>query len=347
MPQVSPSPPEQSPYRPRSACENAVLARKLKFTRVRGWLALGLTLALGRLPLPVLHRVGAVIGFLFRRFPNRQRRNALINIGLCMPHLSASEQLELRDRALDELGRTAAEMPWIWLQPTPVVLSMVREYRGLEWLHQTNPGQGRIVLSPHIGSWELAGLYLAAQGPTTIFYKPQRYIDSLILASRSRSGATLAPTSVRGIRILVDALERGETVGLLPDQEPREDKGCVMAPFFGVPALTMLLVNRLVRRTGARVLFGFAERLEGTSGYRVHFLPAPPGIDSEDDDVAAAALNKGVEQCVLLRPDQFSWNYKRFRRRAGAVRNVYVGPTDDASVLRHVEALREQLDRSS
>jgi len=292
-----------------------------------------------RLPLSVLHRLGNAVGWVAARWPNRQRRNALINIGLCLPQLTPGEQQRLRDRNLKEFGKTYLEIGYLWLRPLEQVLGLVREVRGVELLEH-EPGRGLIVLSPHIGAWELAGLFLAVRGPTAIFYKPQKYLDDLILAARRRSGAELAPITPKGIRVLVQALERGDFVGILPDQEPKADKGAVFAPLFGVPAFTMLLVNRLARRTGARVVYLFAERLGLGEGFRIHCLPAPEGIDSADDAIAAAALNRGIEQCVATCPEQYVWPYKRFRRRPEGAPKVYTGALDDPSALALIERLR-------
>lgn len=288
---------------------------------------------LARLPLPVLHAMGASLGRWARRLPNRQRRNALINIAICLPERGRAEQVALRDEALRESGKTYLEIAHLWLRPTAEVLGLVREVRGAEHLRRPD-GRGLIVLSPHIGAWELAGLYLAAQGPTAIFYKPQKYLDSLILAARRRSGAELAPITSKGIRRLVQALERGDYVGILPDQEPKAHKGSTFAPFFGVPALTMLLVNRLARRAEVPVVFLFAERLAGEAGFRLHCIPAPEGIDSADDKVAARALNLGIERCIRTCPAQFLWSYKRFRRRPAGLPKLYTGGLADTDVFK-------------
>ncbi len=288
-------------------------------------LAAGLVRLAARLPLGALQRLGWALGQLFVVWPNKQRRNALINIRLCYPGLSPQEQVTLRDRTLREFGRTYLEIAYLWQRPADQVLGLVTEVRGGELLDRSD-GRGVIVLSPHLGAWELAGLYLAAQGPTAIFYKPQRLLDALIHAARGRTGASMAPTTPRGVRVLVQALERGEYAGVLPDQEPKADTGAVFAPFFGVPAYTMLLVNRLARRTGARVIFMFAQRLGPGLGFRMHCIAAPEGIDAEDDQVAAAALNLGVERCVAVCPEQYVWPYKRFRRRPEGPPSPYRGP---------------------
>jgi KDO2-lipid IV(A) lauroyltransferase len=297
---------------------------------------------LALLPLGMLHRIGSGVGMVIASWPNKQRRNALINIGLCFPELDRTAQQRLRTRNLREFGKTYLEIAYLWLRPADQVLSLVRDVKGGELLERRD-GKGLIVLSPHLGAWELAGLHLAAQGPTAIFYKPQKYLDDLILASRARSGAELAPITAKGIRVLIQALERGDYVGILPDQEPKADKGAVFAPFFGIPAFTMLLVNRLARKTGAPVIFMFAQRLEGDRGFRMHCIPAPNGIDSEDDIEAATALNRGIEQCVSICPEQYVWPYKRFRRRPDGAPHVYIGPLDDAHAFTQVERVQETM----
>ncbi len=319
--------------------ESERVGRRPLGVRVKDAIAHWAVRLLARLPLAAVHRLGTGLGWLFCRIPNRQRRNALINIGLCLPQLSREEQLRLRDANLAQLARTYLEIGYLWLRPLEQVFAQVREVSGAEHL-QRPPGKGLIVLSPHIGAWELAGQHLTRQGPTAIFYKPQKYLDDLILAARRRNGATLAPITAKGIRVLVQALERGDYVGILPDQEPKADKGAVFAPLFGTPAFTMLLVNRLARRTGAPVIFMFAERLPDCAGFRIHCIPAPEGIDSDDDGVAAAALNRGIEQCVLTCPDQYVWSYKRYRRRPPGAPKIYTGALADSAVFALIERIR-------
>jgi len=280
---------------------------------------------LALMPLRLAHGLGWLVGYLMVKIPNKQRRNALINIRLCYPDLSEAEAVAFRDRSLLAYGKTYAEIAYLWRRPVEKVLSLVRRTSGLELL-EPNDGRGVIVLSPHLGAWELAGLYLSTLGPTTTLYKPQPMGDSLVREARARGGAQLVPTDQHGIRRLLRSLRRGDYLGILPDQEPKADKGSVFAPFFGVPAFTMLLVSRLARKTGARVVFLFAERLPAGQGYALHCLPAPEGIDSDDDSVAATALNLGVEQCVRVCPEQYVWAYKRFRSQPDGGRHPYRGP---------------------
>jgi len=281
--------------------------------------------AVSRLPLSAAQGLGWLFGYLLQRIPNKQRRNALVNIELCLPRLTREEALGFRAQSLQENGKTYFEIAYLLLRPAEKVLSLISGVSGGE-LVRRGDGRGVIVLSPHLGAWELAGLYLSSLGPTTTLYKPQKSLDELIFKARSRHGAELVPTNSQGVRRLVQALKRGEYVGILPDQEPKADKGAIFAPFFGVPAFTMLLVARLARKTGARVVFMFAERLPGRRGFHIHCLPGPEGIDSADDLVAATALNRGVESCIAKCPEQYIWPYKRFRHRPEGMPKLYRGP---------------------
>jgi Kdo2-lipid IVA lauroyltransferase/acyltransferase len=293
---------------------------------VRDWLIRRLLGFLAALPLPWVHGLGAAIAGLLVRIPNRQRRNALINIRLCFPELTASEQILLRNRTLGEFVKTILEVASLWVRPPEKTLALVQEVVGGELLARGADARGVIVLSPHLGAWELAGLYLAGRGPVTSMYRPQGEFDELVLAARQRSGARLVPANPSGIRQMLLALRGGEYVGILPDQEPKADKAAIFAPLFGVPAYTMLLVNRLASKTGARVVFMFAERLPRGGGFRVHCLAAPEEIAAEDPLVAATALNRGVEACIRIAPAQYQWTYKRFRHRPEGGEKLYTGP---------------------
>ena len=170
-----------------------------------------------------------------------------------------------------------------------------------------------------MGNWEVALRNLTTRIRVTALYRQPKMegLDQFIRDGRSRSGANLVPANIQGVKSLYAALKNREIMAILPDQQPKGtgDKWGVFAPFFGQSALTMLLVNRLARKTGAPVLFWYAERLPGARGFRLNCLEAPEGIADPDPLVAAAALNKGLEACIRRCPDQYLWSYKRFSRQ--------------------------------
>jgi KDO2-lipid IV(A) lauroyltransferase len=85
----------------------------------------------------------------------------------------------------------------------------------------------------------------------------------------------------------------------------------------------MVLLSRLAAKTGAPVIFAYAERLPRGRGWHLHFLPAPPEIGQGDSEASAAAVNAMVERCVRAAPEQYQWIYKRFRVRPPGEKAFY------------------------
>jgi len=238
-----------------------------------------------------------------------------------MPH---SERDALARRSLIETARTACELGQVWINPPSKSLAKIVKYTGKEHLDEAlAKGSGIIILAPHLGNWELCGLFLDSCGQSTYLYKPPKLaaFEPKMLHYRGRLGAKLAPTSAKGVAMLLKALGRGELVGILPDQEPNLDSG-VFAPFFGVDALTMTLVSKLANRTEASVLSIFAKRLEGSEGFEIVIQPARSNVADQDIAAATQALNETVEDCVRLAPAQYQWEYRRFKRQPDNTKNA-------------------------
>jgi Kdo2-lipid IVA lauroyltransferase/acyltransferase len=291
---------------------------------MRARLLTGLLGLFAALPLRWNRWIGGLLGWVLAYTPNRQRAYSEINLKLCLPELSDRERRRLLRASLIETGKTAVEAGPIWLWPAERLRSLLGEARGVEAVDAAvRGGRGVIVATPHLGCWEMAGQYCAARWGITSLYRPPRLaaLDDLIRQGRERLGAQLVPTDARGVRQLYETLAQGRMIGILPDQDP--GRGGVFAPFFGIPANSMVLIGRLARKTGAPVFFCFSERLPGASGYRMHFFPAPAGIDDTDPVVAASAMNRGIETCVRACPEQYQWSYRRFRNRPPGEAQIY------------------------
>ncbi|MEJ2687915.1 MAG: lysophospholipid acyltransferase family protein [Gammaproteobacteria bacterium] len=277
------------------------------------------------LPLPVAQGFGVILGGTLALFPTSLRRITRTNLDLCLGDLAPAERRRLARRSLIETGKTAAESGAVWLWPPQRVMPLVRETVGEDVMEQAVArGKGVILATPHLGSWEMSGLHAAVRFGITSLYRPPRMaeLDDLIRGARERTGARLVPTDAGGIRALYQALGRGEVIGILPDQEPAPGAG-VFAPWFAQPAYTMLLLARLARKSGAPVIFIYAERLPWGRGFRLHYREAEEGIADADPQVAATALNRTVEACVRALPGQYQWSYRRFRHRPEGEPSVY------------------------
>lgn len=275
---------------------------------------------LGRLPLPLMQRVGALLGWLTWRLSGTYRRRF-------EDHASAAgfSPSEYRP-ARAAIGTMVAELPWLWLRPQGQgVLHLVR-WDGAELFESAlDAGKGVILALPHMGCWEMIGQSLAerygpTRGPLVALYRPARkaWLAPLVASSRNRPGLQAVPTSVAGVRSLIRVLRGGGYTAILPDQVPPEGQGA-WAPFFGRPAYTMTLLPRLAQQTGARVLLCWCERLSGSAGYVMHFEPldAPELHDaSATPEAATAAVNAGMERLIRRAPGQYLWSYARYKQPA-------------------------------
>jgi len=274
------------------------------------------------LPLPVVHLFASGIGWVAQYLPFSIVRVARLNLNLSLPELPARERDQLCARSLRHMFKAVVEMPAIWFGSRTRLEHWMAQDDARQKLRQAlSSERGAIVLCPHVGCWELAGMFCASVGTITSLYKPQNGpIDRLILEGRQRLGAQLVPTDGSGVRALLQALRRGEMVGILPDHDPPWGSG-VFAPLFGVPAHTSDLVPKLAAKTGAAVWFCYAERLPWGRGFRFHVVPGPAGID--DPARGTEALNRGIEAVITHLPEQYWWGYKRFRRQPPGERNPY------------------------
>ena len=189
------------------------------------------------------------------------------------------------------------------------------------------PVRGVLLLSPHLGNWELLNMYLGAEFGLTVLYDPPKIkaLEPLIRRARQRTKSTVLPIGPSGLRGMVQRLRRGAVVGLLPDQVPSVEAG-VLAPFYGKQALTINLVHRLASRHKPRVFLVCALR-NSNSRFDIHFDQLTDALGAGSAEVtleaSATALNRAIEHRVSQAPEQYQWGYKRFKRVDPTQPNIY------------------------
>ena len=272
---------------------------------------------MAQLPLSVLHRLGILLGWvtyrLSGRYAARMRENLEnYNTGRYSPELQ-----HLLHSSMAEAGKSIAELPWVWRRPVAKVLSSVQNCYGREYLDAARrKDKGLIVLTPHIGCFEIIGLYVAAEMPMTCMYStPKRaWMDEVIRSGRQRGKMFLARADIGGVRTLFKALKKGEAIGLLPDQVPSHGEG-VWADFFGRPAYTMTLAGRLLESSGASVLLSYVLRLPHGRGYDIYFTP----LNLQPDVTVARQINLALEKIIRSCPAQYLWSYNRYKAPPGSM----------------------------
>lgn len=262
------------------------------------------------------HRIGGFFGWLLAITNNRHRFISNTNVKLCFPEMETKQQQTLVKKSLIEMGKTLTEISPMWQWDKQKLFSSIKSVTGEELLQKAlENNNGVIMAAPHLGNWELLGLYLSDKYPTMCMYKKPKIpqLDSIIKSGRERFGVKLVPTDSQGIRAMLKALKNNELVCILPDQEPSEGNG-IYAPFFNIQSYSMVLISRLVKKTNATALIIYGKRLAHGEGYEIVIKPLDE-INQESLEDSVSYLNSEVEKCVRDLPDQYQWSYKRFRKQ--------------------------------
>lgn len=268
------------------------------------------------LPTRLLHFLATCASWLAWPFKTATRKITERNIAIAFPDLPFSKQQNLAKASFGQLFHAVADLGPTWMSPTETILDRISSVVGGEHLRESiAENRGVIVLVPHLGNWELIGFYLAARYSVTTLFKAPKLapVHDIILRARQRNGNKLVLANKSGVHALVQALKSRELVAILPDQVPPSGSG-EFAPFLGEPALTMTLVTKLINRYNSKAVLAYATRQPDNS-YQLVFRPPDEGIYSSNPSSSLIALNKSVEQCVLDCPEQYRWEYKRFKYR--------------------------------
>lgn len=268
------------------------------------------------LPTAFLRACGRVLGRLSYRFNTRECHVARRNLRLIYPQDDAT-QTERKLRALlDSTGQTVFETLMAWTRPRWRSLKLIRAVHGLQHLQSARAaGKGVLLATPHYGNWELLLQFMAEQGPLSVVYNPPEslHLDSFLYLARNADTVHMVPAEATAMRPLLRALQKGETVGITPDQQPKQGGG-EFVPFYGIPALTLSLIAKLATRSGAPVLFSFCER-NADGSFDVHIEADEPALRDPDLLAAMTAMNAGVQAMAERDFRQYQWTYKRFSIR--------------------------------
>jgi KDO2-lipid IV(A) lauroyltransferase len=272
---------------------------------------------LARMPLALMQALGGFLGWLVWCASPAYRRQFRHQVALSGVDPARARQ------AIAAAGRMVAELPWVWARPGNETLSDRVSWDGQVHVEAAlEAGKGLIIMSPHLGSWEvgaqaLAEKFAARHGAWMVLYRPPRkaWLRTLVERSRQRNQVQAVPTTLSGVRSLVRALRAGGGTAILPDQVPPAGQG-VWAPMWGIPAYTMTLLPRLVQQTGATVLLSWCERLP-QGRFVTHFQPwNDPALrdPTASPEALAAAMNLAVETLIRAHPEQYLWGYNRHKQ---------------------------------
>lgn len=266
---------------------------------------------LSKLPLPLLHALGSLLGWIVYLASPAYRSRLKNNIN----RAGYTDQLSV---AIRESGKNLLELPFVWCASPEKVLSKASVENWELAQAALDSGKGVIFLTPHLGCFEIIAQAIAKKVPLTALYRPPRKaaLKPLMEDARARANLHLAPANLSGVRTLLKTLKKGAAIGLLPDQVPQQGEG-VWANFYGKPAYTMTLPAKMHQMTGAVILLSYAERLPNGRGFTIRFVAFDGDLQGTPEQ-QAGAINTAMEKLIAHCPAQYFWSYNRYKSPPGA-----------------------------
>lgn len=264
---------------------------------------------LAKLPLPVLRGLGTAIGTFSYYGSAKTRLTVQANLA------QAGVSLDVKP-VVQSIARGAADMVWVWFNPQAAVAAKVTVVDTAPLNKALNGEQACMVITPHLGCFEaLAKWYTSIHPMTAMYRRPDKaWMAHIIESARVAPNLSMAPADSSGVRMALKTLKAGGTLGILPDQVPKQGEG-VWLPWFGREAYTITLPAKLHASTGAAVYIVCA--LPNANGWDMVCDPVDVPADLSAEQVTAH-LNQALERMVLRAPLHYAWSYKRYKEVAGS-----------------------------
>lgn len=285
------------------------------------WSVLGILWLITQLPYRWFMRIGKWFGYLASFVPHYNREVTLINLKLCFPEKTERERLKMMRRCYESLGMAMLETSFsCWASD--------KRLRGLVTIHNAEfqkqcEGHGVLLIVPHYHVLEITGRLCAMEVLNlSAVYRPHRkpVIELLNKKHLSHNFKTLIPkTNGKGmIRLL---REKG-LLFFLPDIDAGK-KQSIFAKFFGIQTASVASVPKLVALGKAKVVFVHAYRKSDLSGYEISFSAPLDNYPSDNELHDVERVNNEMEKLIRLYPEQYLWQYRRFRTRPPGEADFY------------------------
>jgi KDO2-lipid IV(A) lauroyltransferase len=289
-------------------------------------LLLGLMWLLHWLPLPLLGRLGEVVGSLLFIVMGERRHIALTNLRLCMPELSEAERYALARSHFQDYARSVLERSVLWWAPAARLRRLIQVEPGLP-LDEIAAGPV-ILLCPHFVCLDVAGVATSLDIAGCSIYTAQRnpVFDRALRRGRNRFQQAQLFSRADGIKPILRAMRNRLPYFMLPDMD-FGSRDALFVPFFGMPAATLTAPARIAAATGAKVIPVVATFLPKYRGWKVHFYPAWENYPGDDLAAATRRMNAFIEERVREAPAEYFWAHKRFKTRPPGAPDVYHAPS--------------------
>ena len=271
----------------------------------------------------------AAIGY---RVLGKLRRVGIRSLELAYPDKSEVDRTALLKGSFKSLGRTLGVVGGFGNVSRENIGDLIEcdfdaEFEA-EFAKAREEKRGMIVLTGHLGNWELFALAYS------MFFEPSNLlsrkmdnplIDEMVTKLRSSFGNRQID-KVNSAGPILRILRSGGTVGILADVNSHPKEG-VFVPFFGIDACTTAGVAMLALRANALIVPMFAVWNEEKGRYSMInekiIEPIDTGNRKADIERVTAEFTAAIERVVRKYPDQWNWIHRRWKTRPPGEMELY------------------------
>ena len=289
-------------------------SHRAEYAALRGAVA-----AVERLSFTRAGNIGNWIGQLGYRPLGIRRAVVERQLSAAFPELDQGEIERIARASYGHLGRTSIETAVLPTHSAQQVIDLFEDVQGWSIVEERlSLGKGLIVVTGHLGNWELGGAYLAARGiPIDVVarHMANPLFDRYLTSTRQRIGMTVVHDEA-AVRRVPRSLRDGRAVAFLVDQGA-VGLASTWVPFFGRYAKTPRGPAVFALRSGAPIVFGTALR-QPSARYQLSFEPVdvdPTGDREADVDRIVAAYTLTLERWVRRAPEQYFWHHRRWKHQ--------------------------------
>ncbi len=258
------------------------------------------------------NKLANAAAYLIKTFRAESYKTILANLEVAFRDLDDKQRKELADRNLRHTARLAIECFRLLKHPEQFMENASLDNEEIKELAHNG---AFIFALPHLGNWEVFGQAAPKTGIKSAAiagtFRNQK-LNQLIENARSANGLYIIPKEGAARKVL-SALRNGYAVGFLPDQNLSPSEGGVFLEFFGLTAPSSILHAVLARRLGIPIFVGATIRDDnGKFSLEIEHLPKETKDYGSDLELAQDVL-KASEKLIRKYPEQYLWNYKRWR----------------------------------
>jgi len=286
------------------------------------WILAGIMRLLIQLPYRFQLKIGKYMGLLAMRFAARERKITEINLSRCFPEMTESERQNLCRESFIAMGIGSIETTFGWWGSEKRLKKLVH-IEGLEHVkHILKNNQSVLIFTPHFSSLHIVGRLITLHHPFSVMYFPPKNPIFREISRRSMNRLYQQAIPRDDARSLIKALKKNSAVLYTPDTDAGL-KNSIFAPFFNISTASVTATSRFAKISQCAVMPATYYRRNDNKGYNVKFYPPLKNYPSDDLYKDAALINHWVEKFVREHPEQYLWQYKRFKTRPPGEEKFY------------------------